>query len=261
MNIIKNYISVTLFLAATFGYAVNTFSQSVEESAANHLPLPSELFAKHIEAIGGEQSIRAHTTRTVSGKLIINAYGIDGDLHMIGEAPNKMATTVDLGSFGESRSGYNGTIGWSMDPMSGSIVLQGKALQDLIERADLYADNLNLGKGSIKQETIEIVTFDDGEQYKVLLKNADGEESYLYFSKETGLLSGMDRMAIGAMGRVPTQIRLSDYVVTDGLKSARRITSSQSGVETIIEINSISYDDLSENAFDLPAEIQALINE
>ena len=69
----------------------------------------------------------------------------------------------------------------------------------------------------------------------------------------------MDRMEFGAMGKVPTQIRLSSYVELDGLKTVRRISSSQNGVETIIEINSVSYDDLAGNAFDLPSEIQALV--
>jgi hypothetical protein len=44
------------------------------------------------------------------------------------------------------------------------------------------------------------------------------------------------------------------------VKSARRISSTQSGVETIIEIDSVSYDAVPENAFELPAEIQALVS-
>lgn len=261
MNTINKYLALTLFLAATFGFAVNTYSQSFEESAADNLPLPSALIAKHIEAIGGEQALQAHTVRTITGKLIINAYGINGDLQMFAEAPNKVATEIELGQFGTSRSGYNGTIGWSMDAMSGNRVLQGEALQDLIQRADFYADNLNLGKGAIKQETVETVTFEDGEHFKVLIVNSNGEESYLYFSKETGLLSGTDRMQMGMTGKVPTQIRLTDYLEFEGLKTASRISSSQSGVETIIEIHSVSYDPIAANTFDLPAEIQALVSE
>ncbi len=57
----------------------------------------------------------------------------------------------------------------------------------------------------------------------------DGEESYLYFSKETGLLSGIDRMELGPMGKAPTQIRMGNYIESDGVKTARKITSSQNG--------------------------------
>lgn len=259
MNTIKIYFAATLFLVVLFGFTVNTYSQSVEESADN-LPLSSTLIAKHIEAMGGEQALLAHTMRTINGKLIINAYSLNGDLHIVAEAPNKVSTTVELGQFGTSRSGYNGTVGWSMDPMSGNSVLQGEALKGMIKSADFYADNLHLGKDAVKQETVETVIFGDTEHFKVLLIDENGEESYAYFSKETGLLSGYDRMQFGAMGKAPTQVRLNNYMESDGLKTARKIISSQNGVETIIEIDSVSYNTLPDNAFELPAEIQSLIN-
>ena len=261
MKTMNKYLALTLFLATTLGLTVNSYSQSVEESSADNLPLPSALFANHIEAVGGEESIRAHTMRTASGNLIINAYGINGKLHMVAAAPNKLATKIELGQFGTSHSGYNGTIGWSMDPMSGNSVLQGEALKGMIKSADFYSDNLHLGNDAVKMETVETVTFDDGEHFRVLLINADGDESYFFFSKESGLLSGKDTMTLGAGSMVPTQIRLGNYVEYEGVKSARRISSTQGGVETIIEIDSVSYDAVPENAFDLPAEIQALVSE
>jgi hypothetical protein len=261
MYTLKQYLAITLFLAATFGFAVTSVSQSIEESAAGDLPLPSVLFKKHIDAVGGEQSIRAHTSQTIHGKLLIKAMGIEGNLEVLAAAPNKIRTTIELGQYGKSRSGYNGTVGWSMDPMSGNRILEGEALQQMIARADFYGNSLNLGKDAVKQETVQTVPFENGEQYKVLLVDANGEESYLYFSKETGLLSGMDRMETGPMGKMPTQIRLDNYVESDGVKTARKITSSQNGGETIIEIDSVSYNALAENAFELPAEIQSKVSQ
>ena len=260
MNTINKYLTIILFLAATYGLAINSYSQSIEKSAAEDLPLPGVLINKHIDAVGGEQSLHAHTTKTINGKLHIKAMGIEGNLHIVAAAPDKIKTTIELGQYGKSLSGYNGTVGWSMDPMSGNRILEGEALKQMIARADFYNSDLNLGKDAVKLETVQTVNFDDGEQYKVLLVDANGEESYLYFSKETGLLSGIDRMETGAMGKMPTQIRLGNYVETDGIKTARRITSSQNGGETIIEIDSVSYNALAENAFELPAEIQSQVN-
>ena len=261
MHIINKYLTLTLFLATTIGFAANTYGQSVEESAADNLPLPSSLIAKHIKAVGGEQNLRAHTAQTLDGTLLIQAMGIEGDLHVIAAAPNKIKNTIELGQYGTSRSGYNGAIGWSMDAMSGNRILEGEALEQMISRADFHGNDLHLGEDAVKRETVETVSFDDGEHYKVLLVDADGEESYLYFSSETGLLSRIDRMELGMMGKTPTQIRLGNYIETDGVKTARRITSSQNGGESIIEIDSISYDDIQENAFELPSEIQALVSE
>ncbi|MGA8263561.1 MAG: hypothetical protein WB779_03880 [Ignavibacteriaceae bacterium] len=261
MHTINKYLTIILFLTATFGFAVDSYSQSANESAADELPLPSDLFKKHIDAVGGEQALRAHTTKTINGKLHIKAMGIEGNLHIVAEAPDKIKTTIELGQYGKSLSGYNGKVGWSMDSMSGNRILEGEALKQMIARADFYNSDLNLGKDAVKLETVQTVKFDDGEQYKVLLVDANGEESYLYFSKETGLLSGIDRMETGAMGKMPAQIRLSNYVESDGVKTARRIISSQNGGETIIEIDSVSYNPLAENAFELPAEIQSKVSE
>ncbi len=82
------------------------------------------MFKKHIDAIGGEQSIRSHTTKTIDGKLHIKAMGIEGNLHIIAAVPNKIKTTIELGQYGKSLSGYDGTVGWSMDPMSGNMILK-----------------------------------------------------------------------------------------------------------------------------------------
>lgn len=254
----KRIRSSILLIAFILGGTLQAYSQNVEESAVDDLPLPSALISKHIEAVGGETAIRSHTAQTLEGKLIIQAMGIEGDLTVIAAAPNKLKTTVELGQYGTSRSGYNGTVGWSMDAMSGNRILNGEALQQMIDRADFYGYDLHLGDEAVQQKTIETVTLEDGEHYKVLLTEADGEETTLYFSKETGLLSGIDSMELGMMGKVPTQSRLGNYIEYDGVKTARTITNTQNGVESVLEIASVTYENNPDSAFDLPAEIQAL---
>jgi len=259
MHTINKYIKTVLVFVLTFGFTVNSYSQSAEESSVENLPLPSVLINKHIEAIGGEQSIKAHTTKNINGKLVIKVMKIEGAMNVVAEAPNKIKTTIELGQYGKSISGYDGKVGYSMDPMQGNRILEGEALKQMITRADFYGNNIHLGKDAVKQKTIQLVNLEDGEYYKVLLIDADGEESFLYFSKETGLLSGIDMMELSATGKTPTQIRMSNYVETEGIKTAHKISSTQNGVETIIQIDSVSYDPLSENAFDLPTEIQSLV--
>lgn len=260
MNIINKHFTKALLLTVALGLSGNSYSDSNKNSAANGLPLPSALFAKHIEATGGEKSLLAHTMQTTRGKFSIKAFGVEGNIQQTSVAPNKTTTVVDLGKLGTSRSGFNGTVGWSMDVMSGNKVLEGEALQTMIASTDIYANTLHLGQGAVEQRTVDTVTFEKGEAFRVFLVDAQGEESFLYFSKVTGLLSGMDKMTLGPMGKMPTEIRLSDYVEFDGLKTARTISSSQNNVKTLMEINSVSYEKPANSVFDLPLEIQALIN-
>ncbi|HKI79744.1 MAG TPA: hypothetical protein VKA26_14480, partial [Ignavibacteriaceae bacterium] len=100
MHTINKYLTIILFLTATFGFAVKSYSQSEKESAAEDLPLPGVLFIKHIDAVGGEQALRAHTTKTINGKLHIKVMGIEGNINVIAAAPNKMKTTLELGQYG-----------------------------------------------------------------------------------------------------------------------------------------------------------------
>lgn len=258
MRRMKKIHTPILLLAFILGFTVHAYSQNVEESAEGNLPLPSALISKHIEAVGGETAIRSHTAQTLEGKFIIQSMGIEGDITVIAAAPNKMKSTVQLGQYGTSRSGYNGTVGWSMDAMSGNRVLEGEALEQVVDRADFYGYDLHLGNKAVQQKTIETVTLEDGEHYKVLLKEADGEETTLYFSKDTGLLSGIDRMELGMTGKVPTQTRLGNYVEHDGVTTARTISSTQNGVKSVLEIESVTYENHPDSAFELPAEIQAL---
>lgn len=259
MHTINKYIKAVMIFVLTFGFTVNLYSQSAEESSVENFPLPSVLFKKHIEAIGEEQSIKAHTTKTIKGKMTIKIMGIEGTMNVVAEAPNKIKTTVELGQYGKSLSGYDGNVGYSVDPMQGNRILEGEALEQMIARADFYGNDIHLGIGAVKQETIQLVNIEDGEYFKVLLVDTEGEESFLYFSKETGLLSGIDMMELSATGKTPTQIRMNNYVETAGIKTAHKITSKQNGVETIIQIDSVSYEPLAENAFELPTEIQSLV--
>lgn len=260
MHSINKYIKTVLFFAITFGFAVNLYSQSIEESSVDNLPLPSVLFKKYIESIGGEKLIKAHSTKSINGKMLIKVMGIEGNMKVVAEAPNKIKTTVELGQYGKSLSGYDGKVGWSIEPMSGSRILEGEALKQMIARADFYGNNIHLGENAVKQKTIQLVNLDDGEYYKVLLVDANGEESFLYFSKKSNLLRGIDMMELSATGKTPTQIRMSNYVESEGIKTAHRISSTQNGVETIIQIDSVSYEPLAKNAFDLPNKIQAKVS-
>ena len=144
--------------------------------------------------------------------------------------------------------------------MAGNQVLSGDALAGIQNNADFYSD-LNLGKNSTEKQTVGVADIDGEQHYRVRLVNRDGDESYLYFSKETGLLGGIDRMDATPMGKVPTQVRLRDYVEADGLQSPRTIATTQNAVESLMQIESISYDTLNEGAFELPPEIQSVLDQ
>ena len=227
---------------------------------AEKLPSPKTLFKQHVEAVGGKRAIKATKQRTLNGTFTIAAMGLAGPLNTVAAAPNKIATSVDMGQFGVSRSGFDGVTGWSMDARNGNQVLAGDALAAMQNTADFYSD-LNLGKDTTEKETVGVADIDGEPHYRVRLVNKEGDENYLYFSKKTGLLGGIDRMDATPMGKVPTQVRMRNYVKANGLQSPRAIATNQNGIESVIQIESISYGTVKQGAFEVPPEIRSVLDQ
>ena len=252
MNTIKTSLIRFLTLTLMFTVSAGVYANNQD------LPSAKALFAKHIEAVGGEHAIRANNSRTITGSFSMPAMGINGALHVVGSAPNKMNAVVDLGQMGNSIDGYNGTVGWSMNGMTGNQLLKGDALKVMQMRADFYSD-LNLAGDSVKQETVEIAIIDGEENYRVLLVAESGNERFLFFSKVSGLLTGKESMEKTPYGILPTLVKIGDYTQFGDLKIARNVTTNQGGVDSIIYIDSVSFDAVAEGSFDIPAEIQAMM--
>ena len=95
----------------------------------NGLLTPSAIVARYVDAVGGEEALRSHTSATLKGTFGISAMGMEGDLTVYLEAPNKMVQLIELAGMGEMNVGYNGEIGWSDNPMTGPTLLDGALLE------------------------------------------------------------------------------------------------------------------------------------
>lgn len=260
MNLLKPFSRIASILLLGGFLVADVYADPNNNKTGEDLPTPAALYAKHVQAMGGKQRIQAKTSRTLKGSLDIAAMGVSGELEVVTSAPDKMLTQVKIPKFNSTtREGYNGNVAWKVDPMAGNKVLSGDELDAIKRQADFYADTLNLGKGSSRQETLGLLDVDGDAQYKVMLVNNKGDESFLYFSKETGLLSGKESMEATAYGKLPTRVKIKNYADYEGLKAATHLIVLQGGVETVVKFDSISFASVAENTFDTPKEIQALI--
>lgn len=228
-----------------------------DEVGTNGLLTPRALFSRYVEAIGGEDVIRSHTSTTIRGRFILSAFGIEGDVAIHSAAPNHISQHIELGGLGTIRSGYNGEIGWSMDPLQGNSIMEGDALADLIQNSDYYLA-LNLGE-SEGQETQELTQTGGADAYKVMLTDSRGKESFLYFSAESGLLLRTDAINSSPAGDVPTSTQFSDYKDFGGYMQPTMLVIDAGGQEFSIEVDEITFDDVGDTQFDLPSAIQSLL--
>ena len=122
--------------AAPSGTARTGKAQSDKAQAARThagtLPAASEILSRYTRAVGGERAIRKYRSRRALGRFELRAQGIAGPLEILAAAPNRIRIRITLAGLGEMLRGYDGAIGWSMDPAIGPRVLSGGELEETL---------------------------------------------------------------------------------------------------------------------------------
>ena len=64
-----------------------------------------KIIARHVEAIGGEDAIRAHTSMTIQGGFEMPAMGLSGEATIYLAAPDKGLLNIEIPGFGSNIQG------------------------------------------------------------------------------------------------------------------------------------------------------------
>ena len=222
------------------------------------LPTASDIFTKSIEAIGGEAAIRKHTSMVTKGTLSMPAAGMSGKLEIITLAPNKILTLMEFAGVGKITQGFDGTVGWSMNPMQGPSLIEGSMLEELKKSSDMYKD-LDPSKIWSKAETKGAVNFGGVPCYEIAVTGGPGDGA-LYYEIQTGLTRGMMLTVESPMGKMPSTTMMSDYKEFDGVKIATRTDVEAMNMKQILVVDSVDYKSIDPAIFNLPPEIKALVS-
>ena len=225
---------------------------------AGPLPTASDIFTKSIEAIGGEAAIRKHTSMVTKGTLSMPAAGMSGKLEIITLAPNKILTLMEFPGVGKITQGFDGTVGWSMNPMQGPSLIEGSMLEELKKSSDMYKD-LDPSKIWTKAETKGAVNFGGIPCYEIAVTGGPGDGA-LYYEIQTGLTRGMMLTVETPMGKMPSTTMMSDYKEFDGVKIATRTDVEAMNMKQILVVDSVDYKSIDPAIFNLPPEIKALVS-
>ena len=180
-----------------------TAPTAVAPSAANTEPLPSatEVLQRNVEARGGEAAIRRHRHLTWKGTFAMPGMGIQGNMLLHASAPNLLHIAIEAPGLGTIAQGFDGTVGWADNPMTGPSVNTGKELEMTQIQSDFYSD-LNTAEHFSKIEVVGRETYAGEPCYKVALTTKGGIEMFNYFSVATGLLMGTSGNLPTPMGEV-----------------------------------------------------------
>ncbi len=226
-------------------------------AAAQQLPPARQVIDRYVEAVGGREAIARHRFRSMETEMSMPAMGMTMPMKMVMAAPNRIVTTAEMPGAGTLRSGYDGSVGWQVNPMTGPSILSGVELEQIVQTADFFG-LLNYDKLYRSMETTERTEMNGRPCYRVKLTTATGRESWQCFDTETGLMVAMGGKQESQMGSMEMTSLLSDYREFDGIRMATRSTSKMMGQDMTMTVKSVSHAPVDASAFALPAEIQAL---
>ncbi len=243
-------------VAAAAAAAPPAISDYKDEMGENGLPTVRALLARFVEAIGGENAIEAHTSFTAKGKFSLAAMGVNGDVTIHAAAPNRMRMVIET-PMGNIASGFNGEVAWSDDPFSGARVLEGTARAAAAAQANFFGP-LAYGDFYDSMETLEETEYAGQASYKVMLIDSEGGETTQYFAKESAFLIGQESIQDGPTGAAEVKVILSDYKdFGSGVLTAASTKLDAGGMEIENTIESVTFDDVDDSAFELPDSVSS----
>jgi hypothetical protein len=186
------------------------------------------------------------------------AAGVTGAVDIYGAHPNRSLLKVSLGGVGEVLEGFDGTHGWSISPMTGPMLLEGKQLDEKRFDSDFHSE-LRSDDRYVSLTTLEQVDFEGRACYKVRLVRKTGGEDLEFYDVATGLKAGSITTRETQMGRVTGTTVETGYRKFGNLLQPTTVRSQVGGLQQVITINSVDYDSVPASTFDLPPGIKALL--
>jgi hypothetical protein len=227
-------------------------------AAAQQLPPAEQLVERYLQAVGGRDALLAPRTTRTRGTFEMPAAGVSGELEVVSGKPNRIATRVSIPALGEIRNGFDGTTGWSLDPMMGARLLTGGELEAAREQADPMAA---VRDPSVFQSitTVEQTTMGGQACYKVRLVWKSGRESFDCYAVDGGLLVASINTQESPMGTMAVTTIVSDYRQFGNVRMPTKLTQEMMGQQQVITVTSVEFDVVDDAAFNPPAEIHALM--
>jgi hypothetical protein len=243
-------------ILALAGAAV-LFPQPGSDASAQALPEAATVVRRYVEAMGGD-ALRQKPGMVTEGTFSMPAMGTAGPMEVAHAKPNQLALRMTLPGIGELRSGFNGDVGWSLNPLEGPRVLAGNELSQVRDDAD-FAATLRDPSLIATMETVERREVEGEACYRVRIQWKSGRETFDCYAADDGLLLSTDLRTETVMGSVEATVLFSEYRDFDGVRLPTRTVQRVMGQEFVMTVTAIRFGPIDPGVFALPAEIKALV--
>jgi hypothetical protein len=232
-------------------------AQTAVSIPTQELPAARELVRKFVSVTGLNTVMERGAMRT-TGTFSMPAVGASGQIEVIQLQPNMMLSRMTIAGLGEIRSGFDGQVGWSINPMEGPRLITGAELVQISDNAH-FGSNVRDSSLVSSMETIEEVEIGGRSCWKVRLQWKSGRETFDCYDSERGLLHATMHKSETPMGVVDATTIFEDYRDFDGVKMPARTTQQVFNQQLVITITSVTLGGVDAAAFEPPPEIKALL--
>jgi photosynthetic reaction center cytochrome c subunit len=233
--------------------AVTASSEGAE--LPTNLPTTSQLLDGYINALGGVAAIEKITSRVEKGTVSLRGQSVGVEIFT--QSPDKQAVIQHLPE-GDSLTIFDGQAGWLVFPGRRTRAMQGAEIEAAQMDADLqFALHVQEMFPELYVEYPEKVA---GREAYVLLCIKEGQPAAkLFFDEQSNLLLRVVRYADSPLGLNPTQIDYADYHDVDGVQVPFRVTFSQPGSSSTIQIEQVRQNvSIDDTEFAKPASDRSL---
>jgi serine/threonine protein kinase len=230
--------------------AANSNTASAEAPAAENIV--DKILAHYVQALGGEQALKAVSSRVATGSFEVPSAGVSGTAEVYQKAPNKNLFIVSVPGILTSRRGFNGSAGWEVDGEGDVKRLSGSELSAMKRTSGFYRElNLRNDYSSLTLSGKEKV--DGKDAFVVDAKAADGGEEKMYFDVQSGLLLRNDETRESGQGT--TKTFFSDYRTVDGIKLPFTFRQEDGQTSAVIRIKEIRHNvTINDSIFNVPSK-------
>lgn len=256
MLVVSSARRLTFRLTAVIAFLALARPSGAQTSAAA-LPAAKDLIAKFVAATNSPAVMAKHSSVKTKGRFEVPAAGMGGDLEIVQARPNKSLMRIALPTMGEIVKAFDGTHGWSLNPMQGPQLLSGAEL-DAMREESTFGTFSRQGPNVVSAETVERTQMNGEACFKVKIVWKSGRETFDCYSVASGLLVASVVKQETQMGTVEVTNLIGDYKDFGGQKIATRIAQQAMGNEQILTFQAVDYDMADSTTFAMPPAIKAL---
>lgn len=196
----------------------------------------AEIMKRNRAALGLSLTDAKITSTVATGKIEIS--GLTGTVEIYSKAPDRQLSILTIDGFGQVMEGFDGTEGWSQDPLSGLRLKSGVELTQT-KSSSIFDRDAQLEKLYPKLAVKGITKVNGRDAHVVEATSSTNRDETWYFDAETFLMVKQDMVVESPQGKFPLETFFEDYRVVSGAKmpfTIRSVTSAQTIVVHLSEV-------------------------